>query len=975
MASFNASLIPPPRNWQDFEELCTDLWSAKYNSKNTQSHGRTGQRQDGVDIYGQLEQSGEWFGVQCKGKDGRYGNQITKQELLAEVEKAKGFSPSLKTFTLATTAQNDATIQLIARELSESHQQKHLFSVEVKSWDEIQREISFYPEIITKHFSQYQVVTANNRCETIKISQHMPPPRYTKSFFGRKPELAALIHSLENESLIQICGIGGIGKSELLLQAIKECEPNRNVIWCNIEKYHSIDELILALLNIFKVQDEQCIIDNLPLYLDRANVRIIFDGVEQSSLDDIEDVIRNWHSQTENCQFIVTSQVELYSVPSQTVIQLKALSSSESKLLFEKLYGKHLSKSDQGLDELIKFCDGHALTITFASALTKYYGSTISVMTAINKHNSQPISIPERTRHNRHTSLEICLQTAYDFLSPKSKKLLWALSEVPAGIYTNWLDKDWLKIDDAKEAYASLKRWHFIEDIAISENLARTRMLTPIRKFVSGRARMDDPESFEDIILNLSRFFEVWVAAIELNYSGPQNHAFMMARYETELPNLINIIELALRRKNNKQLSEAAGILASNIMPYYFMLGAPEVGAKVIKSVTQLAFTSGNIKKANDLLQQYMSLAVRAGDIELLRDAYELLKHIENASEGKNISAELSLSQAMAACHDNKNSLAEKYANNAIDGFRSRLENQQLHSDVEDEERTNLGINLSYSYGLLGTSLLNQGKADKALKAYFQSLKLQDLSIQSSNKGQSLHQIGKCYSKLGDDKQAIEYFLKSSEIFIFTGMKDYISHSFAELGYSLLMIDAPEVKQKFTGQYLDIVLSDLTRHTVNNFNFNCPLDRGACKYNFRKLIGSYFLLSLLGQGEKLEKFTLALNQRMISANRNEIESGQLSKDDEFLLYVLNTILEFGYVISKMENAIGGKNEHRELSNLLKFICELDSWFDHHQFGTTYWLSAYFHRRLGAKKTSPERLYQFIDNYHNDIQDTLDLFSD
>ncbi|MGL1958553.1 MAG: hypothetical protein OCD00_14700 [Colwellia sp.] len=157
MPLFHSSQIPPPKDWQEFEELCADLWQEILNSTNTELNGRTGQPQNGVDVFGQIGESTKWFGLQCKGKDGRYGDhhQVTEKELVEEVEKAKNFKPNLTRFILATTAPNDAKIQEIARRITVGHQAQGLFTVQVKSWDEIHREIAKYKVVIEKFYPDF----------------------------------------------------------------------------------------------------------------------------------------------------------------------------------------------------------------------------------------------------------------------------------------------------------------------------------------------------------------------------------------------------------------------------------------------------------------------------------------------------------------------------------------------------------------------------------------------------------------------------------------------------------------------------------------------------------------------------------------------------------------------------------------------------------------------------------------------------
>jgi len=154
---FHSAQIPPPKDWQEFEELCADLWQEIFSSNNTELNGRTGQPQHGVDVFGQIGESNNWFGVQCKGKDGRYGDlhQVTEKELTEEVNKAKNFKPKLTRFILATTAPNDAKIQEIARKITVEHQECGLFTVQVKSWDEIHREIAKFNIVIEKYYPTF----------------------------------------------------------------------------------------------------------------------------------------------------------------------------------------------------------------------------------------------------------------------------------------------------------------------------------------------------------------------------------------------------------------------------------------------------------------------------------------------------------------------------------------------------------------------------------------------------------------------------------------------------------------------------------------------------------------------------------------------------------------------------------------------------------------------------------------------------
>ena len=152
MVEISNMQIPPPKNWQDFETLCWDLWKTIFNDPETQKNGRQGQKQNGVDIYGKTNGGNEWTGIQCKGKDDYSKKTITEKELKEEVEKAKSFKPALSKYILATTGQRDQKVQKLAREITDDHSQEELFSVHVFFWEDILERLIEHQEILKRHF-------------------------------------------------------------------------------------------------------------------------------------------------------------------------------------------------------------------------------------------------------------------------------------------------------------------------------------------------------------------------------------------------------------------------------------------------------------------------------------------------------------------------------------------------------------------------------------------------------------------------------------------------------------------------------------------------------------------------------------------------------------------------------------------------------------------------------------------------------
>lgn len=144
--------VPPVRDWDKFERLCSDLWKKIWEDPNAQRIGRSGQRQYGVDIFGTICGSKKLGGIQCKKKEATADDVIDKKGLQANVEEAKAFQPALSEFGIAYTGKRDAKLQQEARRITEKHFSEGLFAVHVYSWDDILEMLGSYPDVLKKHF-------------------------------------------------------------------------------------------------------------------------------------------------------------------------------------------------------------------------------------------------------------------------------------------------------------------------------------------------------------------------------------------------------------------------------------------------------------------------------------------------------------------------------------------------------------------------------------------------------------------------------------------------------------------------------------------------------------------------------------------------------------------------------------------------------------------------------------------------------
>lgn len=145
----------PPKSWDDFENLCCDLWKVEWKCPSMQPNGRQGQKQYGVDCYGKQKFSDGWTGIQCKRKQTYPEKKLDYQTILGEVSAAKGFDPKLEHLIIATTFRRCSDLQKEVRKLSDQLQSEGHFSVSVAFWDDIENLLNKNKVVAKEYYRDY----------------------------------------------------------------------------------------------------------------------------------------------------------------------------------------------------------------------------------------------------------------------------------------------------------------------------------------------------------------------------------------------------------------------------------------------------------------------------------------------------------------------------------------------------------------------------------------------------------------------------------------------------------------------------------------------------------------------------------------------------------------------------------------------------------------------------------------------------
>lgn len=151
MPTIASSIVPPPKSWDEFEDILLAAVKLRWNSTDFQRHGRTGQKQDGVDVFGH-DDDDRHIGVQCKNSVGGVAIGVIEQE----VANAEEFEPVLDRLYIATTAKRDAPLQKQVRLLSDARRRDGKFRVGLLFWDDVLQDLAKDDDVFFAHYPQFR---------------------------------------------------------------------------------------------------------------------------------------------------------------------------------------------------------------------------------------------------------------------------------------------------------------------------------------------------------------------------------------------------------------------------------------------------------------------------------------------------------------------------------------------------------------------------------------------------------------------------------------------------------------------------------------------------------------------------------------------------------------------------------------------------------------------------------------------------
>lgn len=617
-------------------------------------------------------------------------------------------------------------------------------------------------------------------------SFQVPPPH--PIYIGRENELSELIQSMECEQLIILEGIGGIGKTQLLIQALYNVRYNNPVIWLDLDSVSSFSDFLMILNNsVAQYVNISAHSESIIEALRETQITFIFDSLEKLLIherDEIEDFINKLLLNAPGVQLFITCQVDLSLLDFPGIIfEIKGLAPEESISFIEELAGNNIIIPETDLQWILNFCNGHPLTIKLIVTLIKYYKSPTEVIRILD--TSAKVEHPTRNKQNKQTSLSICLNTIYHILSQEQKTILHYLKFYPGGLKEPYAAQQFENTPFLKNK-AELQQFFFIETFTDPLQFERIYIPNPIRPFLKEKAEKEETATGTSIEKEAITNIMLEAVYIDSNYIETEKDgslAYGIMRLENELPNLLSAFNIARKRALEYEKSDEAdkrdeylkiiAFLSSSMGKFYFTRSYYQEGSLFAQVGIKAYITLKNYTQA---AMQYMYLAQiqsRIFDIKGLQETSVNLEKLEKQTLDISVKIKSLWVKGILDFETNRYNDSRKNLIEASKLLEKELEKEEDQSEFGNLQLLKISIAKTYEY---------ENKFAKAIPIYKEALDNLTKKCSLENTGSFYHHYAYCMCKNGNWQEGINYYYLAIENFSKTGQFEYIGNSISDLG-------------------------------------------------------------------------------------------------------------------------------------------------------------------------------------------------
>lgn len=777
-------------SWKTFEQLCCRLVAELPNVEGEPYlYGLPGQDQKGIDIVARVRVDDrlERWCFQCKKIE-----HLTSSKLIKAIE-ALEYEADRYFFLVASSV--GAEIQ----DVIESYDDKELWDCRILS-----KRLKKHPDLVAEFFGEWwlplfsnsKAASLNSQQETQRTSSfssfNLPNP--DPYFIGRKDEIDLLASYLDQARSIVVEGSAGSGKTQLVIRAL-DGRNDRPTVWVDVESYLRVEDLQIALSSALQQIGIAASSTNLIQVLYTASIRVVFDGVEQATQEDwdeMEDFFRLLLTRTRTPQFIFTSQVALNNLEPNYQLLLKPLEPEDALEILQArgIQGKELNFAEvNALNWLINFAEGHTLTLRLIAAHLQKFGNPSAVVKRIQQLGSSALDQPRRRKHTRLTSLNVALRLAYESLTLDQKTLLLYLSYLPGGCWQIWLEY-MIENENVLVNIAEIYDWHLVDRNQDALNQIRYTVLSPIRTFIQSAENTVSSNMAIQVQSQIAKQFMLHALMLHETYMQFGDADWGIELFEMDLSNYFAAIEYAQTAQKSAQsnhektwqeANQANFGLASGLSAYLFMRGHLHRGIAILRSGIEAGICLGY--SCTGLYRMLISMYWRIRDVDGIASTLDEFEAVARNASDPDVKAQYAISCGDLAFAKAQYKEADYYYHQAEQYYAEVLSfNGSEHESNEKSERTQV------VKALLGQSLSQRARANEYVKNFKLGLTLGQRAydlLQSTgnqiNLPNTTFHIGRCHAGLKQYKNALSSFTNSALDFYKLGTKQYLGNALTEI--------------------------------------------------------------------------------------------------------------------------------------------------------------------------------------------------
>jgi tetratricopeptide (TPR) repeat protein len=812
-------------SWQTFEQLCCRYVQHEREIEGVPHlFGVPGDRQRGIDIvaFKRTSSGTEKWCFQCKNYDalppGRLRQAIAALDYDADH------------YVIILAGQAKAELRTIVEE--------HSGRVELWDGQDLSWKLKYHPDLVAEFFHPawvevFCVQSSMQSKQTGSIhgdAYFVPQPDAT--FVGRESELARVRSAVRDLRLVVVKGIGGIGKTQLLLQALQGVDET-HTLWLNLEGYQTLDELKFACSSAV-IQRTGLVQEGPEPWFTtlNQNLRLFLDGLDRiaiSQLDEVCDFLSLLLMHSPHLHLVISTQLELDLPDVQgLVVQLGPLTQNNALNLLETLVGQQgdvvFPRTEQA-HWLVQFCEGHPLSLRIVAGLLGFFKDVHVVVSRLQSRGASELRNPSRRTQKRSTSLQVCLSAAYSALSHGQQCLLYYLACFPDGCIAVQAET-WYEEGDFQSDLATVRRFYFVSSRQDSLDIQRLHILSPIRQFIREDWERDAPQESNTIRMSATESLSASAAVLASKYlesSSADDVEWGLARFDSDFSNFLSGLthvqqDLARRRSEGIEVSHDVHLIlihgfALSLQKYCFIRGLLATGLQLTLLGARAAEELGDM---NDVAYQYQFAAAlqsrlgdRAGLEKTVADIAALVER--NGEKDQQLIAISLYIQGKLASADEHFEESAAFYEAAISKLRELLPNERGSTDSTYAE----GL-LILSLGALGILYEHFEVFKQALECHLEARERALAIGDFINLGNCCHQIGNCYSSLGQFDEALNAYKQALDVFLRLGHAEHISNSMAEIAFIALELGVDATVEEFLTEValersLDDVLSEAIR--------------------------------------------------------------------------------------------------------------------------------------------------------------------